>query len=73
MRYKLVRDEETGRAKRLESDGETIWEYNSGGFSIQDPNFLEAILDDANFGQPQKDALRALVIGPDEEFEDDPS
>lgn len=60
MIYTLVRDGETGDPIRLESDGETVWEYDGGGFSQMDDEFLEAILDDANFGMPQKHALRAL-------------
>ena len=69
MRYTVVRDKDTTDVKRLESDGETIWEYNGGGFSPEDDEFQEAILEDANFGQPQKDALRALLGVFDTDYE----
>ena len=69
MRYTLIRDEESRDAKRLEnSDGETIWEPD-GRWSMHDDDYLNAIIDDADFGQPQKDALRALLVGVEEEYE----
>ena len=69
MRYTLIRDEESRDVKRLEnSDGEKIWEPD-GGWSMRDGDYLSAIIDDANFGQPQKDALRALLVGAEEEYE----
>ena len=73
-RFELIRNE-TEETVRLEFDGEIIWTPN-GGWSMKDDDFLEAILDNANFDQPQKDALRALIVGPDEIIEDavdDPS
>ena len=58
-RYELVRDVSAGEVY-LEADGEIIWEPD-GAWSKRDDEFLEAILEDSNFGQPQKDALCALV------------
>ena len=69
MEYVVIKDDESGRVKRLEANDEIIWEYNGGGFSPEDDEFLEAILEDANFGQPQKDALKALLGLYDIEFE----
>ena len=58
-RYELVRNESEGTI-RLESDGEKIWEPD-GAWSKKGDDFLEAILEDSNFEQPEKDAIRALV------------
>ena len=58
-RYVIVRDESNGDVW-LESDEKIIWE-SDGRWSKQDDDLLEAILDESNFGQPQKDALLAIV------------
>ena len=58
-RYRLVRNETEGTVK-LEAGGDVIWQAD-GSWCKKDDDFLEAILEDANFGQPQKDALRAFV------------
>ena len=69
MYYTLIRDDESEQVKRLEANDETIWEYDGSGFSPEDDDLIEAILEDANFGQPQKDALKALIGLYDTEFE----
>ena len=44
---------------RILSDGEEIARIE-GGWSEDDGEILDAILDDANFGNPQRDALKAV-------------
>ena len=67
-RYKIIRNETEGTV-RLESNGETIWTAK-GGWSIRDDDLQDAILEDSNFGQPQKSALKALIGLIPEEIED---
>lgn len=67
--YRLVRDSD-GTVKHLENHkGEIVWEYDGTGFDRNSKDFQEAILDSANFGQPQKAALRALIGEYDEMVE----
>ena len=59
IRYVLIRDVETGGA-RVEADGEVIWE-SENGWSYPSDEIAEAILDDANFGNPQREAIKAVI------------
>ena len=55
MRYELIADSD---GVELRSDGEVIYQ-KSELWSPKDEDILSAILDDADFGQPQTDALKA--------------
>ena len=66
--YELIHNETDGTV-RLEANNEIIWTAD-GGWSRKDDDLLAAILDDANFDRPQKDALRALFGLIPEQIED---
>ena len=60
MKYTLIRDSDSGSVKRLESDGNVIWEYSGGGFSPKSDDFIDAILNDGGFNQDEREAIKAV-------------
>ena len=58
--------------EKIVRDGKIIYEI-SDAEPVPNDAYVEAILDDSNMGNPQKDALKALLLGPEKVHEDDSS
>jgi len=55
--YKLIRDDD---GLRVESDGDVIWGPQTG-YTYPSPEIAEAILNDANMSNPQREAIKAAL------------
>ena len=61
MAFKIVKSEDGDRLQ--DSSGDVIYEWESG-FTWPDEDAIDAIIDDAGIGEPQKSVLKTLFNGP---------
>ena len=62
MSYKIV---ETGNGAELrDNNGSTVYEWEEG-WQWPDSDAIEAMIDDAGFGEPQKSFFRTLFLSPE--------